>query len=95
MERCNVCGRELIRRDEKAIGCCAICANEEIPNNEAKTIRMRKGLPPLGRSLRLLLEKRANRLRKIEARWRECGGTECAAIYQGAASEIEILLKTP
>lgn len=27
---CNVCGRELMRSDEEAIGMCAICANEEI-----------------------------------------------------------------
>lgn len=27
---CNVCGRELIRDDELAIGCCAVCSNEEI-----------------------------------------------------------------
>lgn len=26
--RCNVCGRELVRDDEFAIGMCAICANE-------------------------------------------------------------------
>src|SRR4051812_9614465 len=80
MERCNVCGRELIRNDEKSIyiyiyGCCAICANEEIPNHEEKTVGMRNGIPPLGRSLRLLLEKRAKRLRKIESRWWECGET--------------------
>jgi hypothetical protein len=39
------------------------------------------------------LEKRLMRLRKIAERWKECGETECAAIYHGAASEIEILLK--
>jgi hypothetical protein len=27
-ERCNVCGRELIRSDEKAIGACVACMNE-------------------------------------------------------------------
>jgi len=31
VEHCNVCGRELVRRDERAIGMCAICANEEEP----------------------------------------------------------------
>lgn len=29
--RCNVCGRELVRNDEFAIGMCAVCANEETP----------------------------------------------------------------
>ncbi len=28
IERCNVCGRELMRSDEKAIGACAVCMNE-------------------------------------------------------------------
>jgi len=27
---CNVCGRTLIRDDELAIGCCAVCANETV-----------------------------------------------------------------
>jgi hypothetical protein len=30
-KNCNVCGRELVREDELAVGMCAICANEEIP----------------------------------------------------------------
>lgn len=30
IERCNVCGRELLRSDEKAIGACAVCMNEEV-----------------------------------------------------------------
>lgn len=30
-QNCNVCGRELVRGDEYAVGMCAICANEEIP----------------------------------------------------------------
>lgn len=28
---CNVCGRGLVRADELAVGMCAICANEEMP----------------------------------------------------------------
>lgn len=28
---CNVCGRELVRQDELAVGMCAVCANETIP----------------------------------------------------------------
>lgn len=28
---CNVCGRELARDDELAVGACAICMNEEVP----------------------------------------------------------------
>lgn len=31
---CNVCGRELVREDEFAVGMCAICANEEIEPNQ-------------------------------------------------------------
>ena len=57
--------------------------NEE-PNE--KTIRMRKGIPPLHVSV----EERAKLLRKIQARWKECGEEECAAIYQGAAFELEL-----
>jgi hypothetical protein len=57
-----------------------------------KVIGMRKGLPPLDQPLRDYLTKRADLLRKIERRWRECGETECAAIYQGGAFELELLL---
>lgn len=41
IQRCNVCGRELRRNDEKSIGACAACMNEEIedvptnPQNES------------------------------------------------------------
>lgn len=31
-KNCNVCGRQLVRQDELAIGMCAICANEEVPD---------------------------------------------------------------
>lgn len=31
---CNVCGRELKRKDELAVGMCAICANEEISDED-------------------------------------------------------------
>lgn len=92
-KNCNVCGRELLRDDELDVGCCSECFNEEEPDAK-ETVRMRKWIPLLDRSLRVLLEKRARLLRKIETRWRECGETECAAIYQGAAFELELLLKS-
>lgn len=31
---CNVCGRGLVRADELAVGMCAICANEEITQED-------------------------------------------------------------
>lgn len=65
-KNCNVCGRELMREDELGMGCCAVCSNEEITTEEENaetTVRMRKGIPPISRSLRLLLEKRSSSAR--------------------------------
>lgn len=32
-EKCNVCGRELVRKDEKIVGACAICMNEVVEHD--------------------------------------------------------------
>lgn len=36
---CEVCGRSLSRRDEKQIGMCVVCANEEFNDPEARKER--------------------------------------------------------
>lgn len=36
IEYCNVCGRELMRPDEKKIGACAVCMNEEIDERKSQ-----------------------------------------------------------
>lgn len=36
-KKCNNCGRELVRADELSIGMCAVCANEEVLDNDRLT----------------------------------------------------------
>lgn len=62
-------------------------------NQYEEAIGMRERLPAVDFPVRAYLQERAKRLRAIQNRWQECGEKECAAVYQGAAFELELLLQ--
>ena len=56
-----------------------------------ETDRVREGLSEVDIALWERCWKREAKLRKAEAAWRRGGEVECAAIYQGAAFELELI----